>query len=73
MHDIGQEKGGIVSLSKEGYTQEQVLQHFLQHNINTSLIFKNGTLIDMQKRKLINNLVRASVHYYNTEKEIQQV
>lgn len=71
VHDIGQQKGGLVSLSKKGYTREQILTHFSNHQINCSPIFYNGTLLDMQKRNLANNLVRASVHYYNTEAEIE--
>ena len=71
VHDIGQQKGGLVSLSKKGYTREQILTHLSKHQINCSPIFYNGTLLDMQKRNLAHNLVRASVHYYNTEAEIQ--
>ncbi len=70
VHDIGKRKGGIVSFSIENKTNQAVLDFLLEKGINVSLISKNGTLLDSELRELGDNMVRASVHYYNTESEI---
>lgn len=71
VHDLGQVKGGIVSFGIAGIKTEFIKQKLNEENINVSLIIASGTLLDMQDREL-NHLVRASVHYYNTEEEIEQ-
>ena len=72
VHDIGKRKGGIISFSVEGKTKQAVQKHLAQHKINVSLISSNGTLLDSQSRNLSDDLVRASVHYYNTTTEIEE-
>lgn len=70
VYDMGVVKGGIVSWGVEGVPAEFIIEKLREANINTSLIFKSGTLLDMEDRNLP-PLVRASVHYYNTEEEIE--
>lgn len=72
VHDIGRQKGGIVSFSIKNKSREEILHYLADNQINVSPIFKNGTRIDMENRGLENDMVRASVHYFNTEKEITQ-
>jgi cysteine desulfurase / selenocysteine lyase len=72
VHDIGEKKGGIVSFSIAGKERDAIIQHLAEHQINVSPISKNGTFIEMSHRNLGDDLVRASVHYYNTEKEIER-
>ncbi|HAS42026.1 MAG TPA: aminotransferase [Microscillaceae bacterium] len=72
VQDLGQVKGGIVSFGVKGIKTEFIKQKLREEGINVSLIVANGTLLDMQDRGL-DHLVRASVHYYNTEKEIEQL
>jgi len=72
VHDLGQVKGGIVSFGVHGIKTAFIKQKLRKESINVSLIVANGTLLDMQDRGL-DHLVRASVHYYNTEKEIEQL
>ncbi|HAA24408.1 MAG TPA: aminotransferase [Cytophagales bacterium] len=67
--DLGTARSGIVSLDIENKEAAEVMQTLRQRKINTSLIVPSGTLLDMQDRKL-GEMIRASVHYYNTEEEI---
>lgn len=72
VHDIGKRKGGIVSFSIKEKTKKAVQKHLAQYKINVSLISSNGTLLDSQSRDLSDDLVRASIHYYNTTAEIEE-
>lgn len=72
VHDIGKRKGGIVSFSVQNKSREEIISYLAENQINVSPISKNGTRIDMENRGLEDNMVRASVHYFNTEKEITQ-
>ena len=71
LHDIGETKCGIVTFSVKHHSAEVVKDYLSEHNINVSVSTRNSTLLDMEKRNL-NELVRASVHYYNTEEEIDR-
>jgi selenocysteine lyase/cysteine desulfurase len=72
IHDLGVVKGGLVSWGVEGIPATFIIEKLREAHINTSLIFESGTLLDMQDRDLP-QLVRASVHYYNTEEEIEKL
>lgn len=72
VHDLGIQKGGIVSFSIEGKERDEIIAYLLENKINVSAIHRSGTLIDMEKRGIQDQMVRASVHYYNTEKEIKR-
>ncbi len=69
VHDKGSVKGGIVTFSVAGTTARDVKAALAQHNINVSTSIAASTLIDMQQRGL-DEIVRASVHYFNTEQEL---
>ena len=69
VEDIGREKCGIVSLVIEGHEAGAVKQALAGHKINVSVSGASSTLLDMNARKL-SQVVRASVHYYNTQDEI---
>lgn len=69
VQDIGQTKGGIVTFTVDSISPEVIQKNLAKRNINVSVSSKSSTLIDMQHRGL-EQLVRASVHYYNTEEEI---
>jgi selenocysteine lyase/cysteine desulfurase len=70
VHDIGDEKCGIVTFSLEGTDCGSVKSKLAENNINVSVGLAKSTLIYMNKNQLT-NVVRASVHYYNTEEEIE--
>lgn len=69
VEDIGQEKCGIVSLIVEGHEAAAVKHALGQQKINVSVSSASSTLLDMIARGL-GQVVRASVHYYNTDNEI---
>ncbi len=71
VHDRGSMQCGIVTFSIEGIEPEEIQRKLSVYNINVSVTTRSSTLLDMDARKLT-SMVRASVHYYNTEDEIEQ-
>jgi cysteine desulfurase / selenocysteine lyase len=69
VHDLGLRKCGIVSLSVDGLTSTEVKDALAERAINVSVNPGHYTLFDMEARGLP-DLVRASVHYYNSEDEV---
>lgn len=69
--DLGRRQCGIVSFNVAGVSAADVKQRLAKERINVSVSPREYTLLDMQARN-IPALVRASVHYYNTSKEIER-
>ena len=69
VQDIGQEKSGIVTFSVDNAEPELIKQQLADKNINVSISSRASTLIDMQERNL-EEVIRASVHYYNNQDDI---
>jgi len=71
VRDLGQHQCGIVSFTLEGVEPAAIKERLAEHRINvtTSTVF--STRFDMAARG-IDQLVRASVHYYNTEDELDR-
>jgi selenocysteine lyase/cysteine desulfurase len=72
LHDNGSLKGGIVMFSLKGWDPPDVRDYLHQHQINVWASSGPGSLIDFQTRGL-QSLIRASVHYFNTEEEIDRM
>lgn len=72
IRDTGAAKGGIVMFSLKGCTPEDVRDYLHSHKINVWVSSGPGSLIDFQARG-IESLIRASVHYFNTEHEIDKM
>jgi cysteine desulfurase / selenocysteine lyase len=72
VHDRGRERCGIVSFTIDGVSSEEVRAALAAAAINVSVSPRGQTRIDMEDRALP-DLVRASVHYYNTEDEVSRV
>lgn len=70
VRDLGHVRCGIVSFSVEGRNPEDIKKRLEQARINVSVSPVRYTLLDMESRGLFDGVVRASVHYYNTEDEI---
>ncbi len=70
VHDIGRRKCGIVTFSVDGIDAAEVETRLREDHINVSVSSPLSTLIDATRRQLP-NLVRASVHYYNQDAEIE--
>ncbi|RYY67860.1 aminotransferase class V-fold PLP-dependent enzyme, partial [archaeon] len=71
VHDIGSQKCGIVTFSVDGLDSGILKEKLFQKNINVSVAMAKNTLVYMNKHHL-NGILRASVHYYNTEEEIDK-
>ena len=70
VHDFGPQQCGIVTFSVAGLDGAAVKSKLKEKGINVSLAKAISTLIYMNKNHL-EGIVRASVHYYNTEEEIE--
>jgi selenocysteine lyase/cysteine desulfurase len=70
--DLGQVKGGIVTFSVAG-ADHAALRHQLRtgHAINVTVSTQFSSRLDLRGRGLV-NVMRASVHVYNTEEELDR-
>jgi len=69
VHDIGDQKCGIVTFSVNAIESATIKNLLAEKQINVSVGKAISTLLYMNKNHL-SSIVRASVHYYNTEQEI---
>jgi cysteine desulfurase / selenocysteine lyase len=72
VRDLGRVRAGIVTFSYADHPAREVMQRLQANGIAVRVTERAATLIDMQLRGL-DELVRASVHYYNTEREIERL
>ena len=71
VQDQGIEKCGIVTFTKTDETASTITARLLAGGINTSVATADSARLDMGARGL-QEMVRASVHYYNTVEEIER-
>jgi selenocysteine lyase/cysteine desulfurase len=71
IHDPGALRCGIVSFSVAGVPADRVKDELARERINVTVSETSSAVIDAQERNLT-DLVRASVHYYNTEQELER-
>jgi cysteine desulfurase/selenocysteine lyase len=71
VRDEGVERCGIVSFTVAGSDADAVQRRLAKARINVSVSRISSTRLDMEARDLP-DLVRASVHYYNTDEEIER-
>jgi cysteine desulfurase/selenocysteine lyase len=69
VHDLGQRRCGIVTFSVDGHDPEGIKRRLAAQRINVTTSTVYSTRFDMESRGL-SSLVRASVHYYNSDDEI---
>lgn len=72
VRDLGRRPCGIVSFTVEGVEPPTVRRHLHEQAINVWTSEASDTRIDMERRGLP-DLVRASVHYYNTDDELDRL
>jgi cysteine desulfurase/selenocysteine lyase len=71
VRDIGAEQCGIVTFTADGRGALEVQQALAARAMNVTISTVTSTRFDMETRGL-NEVVRASVHYYNDEAEIER-
>ncbi|GAC1360584.1 MAG: aminotransferase class V-fold PLP-dependent enzyme [Ktedonobacteraceae bacterium] len=71
VHDRGLVQCGIVTFTIEGREPAVVERALKEQHINVTESPRNATLLDLSERGLA-SVVRASVHYYNSEEEIER-
>jgi len=69
--DIGRRKCGIVSFVIAGKSSTDIAGALRKRGINCSVSSPASTLLDATARRLP-DVLRASVHYYNTEDEVER-
>jgi cysteine desulfurase / selenocysteine lyase len=72
VHDRGDQLSGIVTFSVDEVDSAVVRERLAEKKINVSVGKSVSTLVYMNRRHL-DSVVRASVHYYNTEEEIESL
>ena len=72
VRDEGIERCGIVSFTIAASNADEVQRLLARAHVNVSVWRVASTRLDMEARDLP-DLVRASVHYYNTEEEIERL
>lgn len=71
VRDKGRERCGIVTFTLEGHAPAAVRDRLAERRINVTVSSFLGTRLDMEARGLP-GVVRASVHYYNSEDEVER-
>ncbi len=71
VRDIGRNQGGIVTFTVEGWKPAELRQALFEREINIWTCTVRSARLDMEAREL-EEVCRASLHYYNTEDEIEE-
>jgi selenocysteine lyase/cysteine desulfurase len=71
IHDAGVEKCAIVTFTVEGREAADVKRELAHHRMNVTVSERSSARLDFEDRELP-SLVRASVHYFNDEDEIER-
>jgi cysteine desulfurase/selenocysteine lyase len=71
LRDLGAQKCGIVTFTMDGRDPQEIRRRLAEQKINVSVSVAEYSRLDMDNRGLA-SVVRASVHYYNDEAEIEQ-
>ena len=71
VRDLGVVKCGIVTFTVDGANLQQVKAQLAERDINVTVSQTPSTRLDMEDRG-IDAMIRASVHYYNSDDEIER-
>jgi selenocysteine lyase/cysteine desulfurase len=72
VRDLGAVRCGIVTFTVDGAGAEELKDRLARERINVTVSPRSSTLLDSQERGLP-DLIRASVHYYNTDEELDRL
>jgi selenocysteine lyase/cysteine desulfurase len=70
--DLGRERCGICTFTVDGWSAQAVMSALAEAHIQVTVSGRASTRLDMSRRDL-DAVVRASVHYYNTEEELDRL
>ncbi len=71
VHDLGSQRCGIVTFTVDGRQPADVKRALADRRTNVTVTTRPSTRLDMEARGL-EAMVRASVHYFNTEDEVER-
>jgi selenocysteine lyase/cysteine desulfurase len=71
VRDKGARKGGVVTFTVDGVAPDAIQHQLAERRINVTFSTVASTRLDMEARGL-DRVVRASVHYYNSEDEVDR-
>jgi selenocysteine lyase/cysteine desulfurase len=71
VRDLGRVRSGIVTFTMEGEAPREIQARLRAANIAVSVSSKTSAQLDFGRRGL-SQVVRSSVHYFNTEQEIER-
>ncbi|MEM7727826.1 MAG: aminotransferase class V-fold PLP-dependent enzyme [Pseudomonadota bacterium] len=71
VHDPGERRSAIVTFAKDGVDVAEAKARLRAQRINVSTVPRDWALLDAQARDLP-DLIRASVHAYNSEEEVER-
>ena len=69
--DLGKVKGAIVTFAVEGKDHNELKARLREQAINVTVSTQFSSRLDLKGRGLL-NVMRASVHVYNTEEELDR-
>jgi selenocysteine lyase/cysteine desulfurase len=72
LHDLGRERSGIVTFTIDGLDVYELAARLREQGINISVSTIDFARYDFEARGL-EAVARASVHYYNTEEELERL
>jgi cysteine desulfurase / selenocysteine lyase len=73
IQDLGAVRCGIVTFSVEDVDADEIRAALAREGINVYVSTIDDTRLDFENRGLPERIVRASVHYFNTEDELDRV
>lgn len=72
VRDLGAQRCGLVTFTLDGIDPREAMLHLREGGVNVSVADPHSTLLDSRQRHLP-DLLRASVHYYNSEDELDRL
>jgi cysteine desulfurase / selenocysteine lyase len=69
VHDLGAKKCGIVTFTAGRIDSEDLAARLLDESVNVHVSKPGDTRLDFERRSL-GSMIRASVHYFNTDEEV---
>jgi cysteine desulfurase / selenocysteine lyase len=72
LHDQGETKGAIVTFTVAGRPARRVQADLAARGVNVSIMSTSSARLDLEARG-IDELIRASVHYFNADEELDRL